>query len=215
MRVGAVCGSVAMLAALLAWTSPAPGGELAPRVIDQALRCSTLTDATGRRSVTITVAPRAPQSKTQLTVFTSGRTVEHTRPFVDVLAPGPRFPKEEHGLWITGLCKTVKPTFRISPAGLTGTAAQGYAAERCEAGRTVLLRLRVEFTPWRGWIRHAPVDDRDRGWRYPSVRRGLGKPKTVSLVVRSGGRPIAYATFDARGGVRLVTAGRPRCVLGR
>jgi hypothetical protein len=209
MRVGAVCGSVAMLAALLAWTSPAPGGELAPRTIDRTFVCSTLKDAGGRRSVGIGAAPRTQHNKAMLGVFVFGRTEDDNRPLLHVFAPGPGLPTGNHGMWIdTSRCGAVRPRFRLSPAGLRGVLTNEFAQERCAAGRTVLVRVRATFQPWRGWQRLV-----DPG-RSGSATKGRGKPTSASIAVRSQGRPLAYAMFDVRGQTRLVTTGTPRCRIG-
>jgi hypothetical protein len=207
MRVGAVAAVAAMLAAVLAWSGTAPGGELAPRTIDRTYRCSTLTDTSGRRSVGVTASPRSQYSKAQFSVFAFGRRAETGWPLVDVYAPGPGSP-EGHGVWINRtLCRVVKHSFRLSPGGLAGTVSEIYTAERCAVGRTALLRLRITFAPWRGWRRFPPVPEH----QAPAIERGFGKPTFAAVAVRSEGRPIAYAMFDPRGRTRLVTAGPPRC----
>jgi hypothetical protein len=212
MRTGAVVVLVLLavpVAGLLASPATAPGGALVTKTIDRTLACSTLRDAAGRRSVGIGAAPRTQHNKAMLGVFVFGRTEDDSRSLLHVFAPGPGLPAGLHGMWIdTSLCRVVRSRFRLSRAGLPGTIVEEFADERCAAGRTVLVRVRVSFQPWRGWQRL--VDPRRPG----SVAKGRGKPTSASIAVRSQGRPIAYAMFDARGGTRLVTAGRPRCVLG-
>jgi hypothetical protein len=209
MRTGAVVVVVlhAVLAAgLLASPVAAPGGPLAERTIDRTLACSTLKDAGGRRSVGIGAAPRSQHNKAMLGVFVFGRTDDDNRSLLHVFASGPGLPPGVHGMWIdTSLCRTVRSSFRLSRAGLPGAIVEEFADERCAAGRTVLVRVRVTFQPWRGWQRL--VDPR----RSESAAKGRGKPISASIAVRSQGRPIAYAMFDGRGQTRAVTAGRPRC----
>jgi hypothetical protein len=202
MRVGAVCGSVAMLA---------PGGALAPRTIDRTLACSTLKDADGRRMVGIGAAPRTQHNKAMLGVFVFGRTEDDNRPLLHVFAPGPGHPIGQHGMWIDPIrCRTVRSGFRVSPAGLRGELTEEFAQERCAGGRTVLVRVRATFRPWRGWQGRGLADPGQPG----ASTRGRGKPTSASIAVRSQGRPLAYAMFDARGGTRLVTSGTPRCRIG-
>ena len=209
MRAGAVCGVVAALAALLAWSPAAPGGELVPRTIDRTYRCSTLADAGGRRAVGIGAAPRSQYTRAMLGVFVFGRTESENRPLLHVFAPGPGLPRGRHGMWIdASLCRTVRSGFRLSPAGLSGKLTEEFAEAKCEAGRTVLVRVQVTFAPWRGWRRLVdPAGPPER----PDLDYARGRPRSASIAVRAPGRPLAYAMFDGTGRTRTITAGPPRC----
>jgi hypothetical protein len=209
MRTGAVAAVGAVVTALLAWSAAATAVELSPRTIDRTYRCSTLTDAAGRRSVGVSAATRTQFNKAQFAVFAFGRRAETGWPLVDVYAPGPGNPEGQHGVWINrSLCRPVQNSFRLSPTGLSGTGFETYAAERCDLGRAVLVRLRVSFAPWRGSRRFPP---HARSPSAPALERWYGKPALASVAVRAEGRPIAYAMLDQRGRTRLVTAGPPRC----
>jgi hypothetical protein len=169
--------------ALLAWSPPAPSTELASGTIDRTLRCPTSTYEPGRRAVGVTTSSASPNGKAQLRVFMRAKYGQ-SRPFVDVVAPGRGSPPET-GFWITGPCRAVRHSFRLSRAGLPGTLAPRSGHVHCNVGRTVLVRVRVTFAPWRGWRRY-PAETGGR--RYPAVLRGLGKPQSASIAVRSGGR---------------------------
>lgn len=216
MRIGATTAFAALLAAALAAAAAAPGGELAPRTIDRTLVCSTQSDADGGRAVGIGAAPRSQYNKAMLGVFSYGRTEDDNRPLVHVFAPGPGPPiggaqgnASRHGMWIdTSVCRTVAPRFAVSRAGLPGVLTQTFAEARCAVGRTVLVRVRVAFAPWRGWRR---LQARAGPPRLPAIDVARGRPTTASVAVRAFGRPVAYAMFDRSGQTRLVSAGRPRC----
>jgi hypothetical protein len=57
-----------------------------------------------------------------------------------------------------------------------GTAVRRSGSVHCNVGRTVLVRVRVTFAPWRGWRRYPAATG---GRRYPAVLRGLGKPQSA------------------------------------
>jgi hypothetical protein len=209
MRFGAVVALAGVLAGLLGWSPVATGSPWAARTIDRTLACSTLRGADGRRAVGIGAAPRSQYNKAMLGVFLFGRTEADNRPLVHVFAPGPGGPTGRHGMWIDrSICRVVRPAFRLSPVGLTGALTDEFAEKPCEAGRTVLLRVRVSFDPWRGWRR---LVDPPGPPRLPTVDYARGRPTAASIVVRSGGRPLAYAMFDGSGKTRIVTARPPRC----
>ena len=210
MRTGvatALCGILVVV--LLAAAAAAPGGELAPRTIDRTLACTTLKDAAGKRVVGIGAAPRSQHNKAMLGVFLYGRTEDENRSLVHVFQPGPGSPPGQHGMWIdVERCRTVPHRFLLSRSGLPGALNQLFAEERCSAGRTILVRVRATFVPWKGWQRLVdPAGPPD----LPNVDKARGKPVSASIAVRSSGRALAYTMFDSRGVTRTVTAGGPRC----
>jgi hypothetical protein len=213
MRTGvATALSGFLVVALLAVAAAAPGGELAPTTIDRTLACSTLKGDAGRRVVGVAAAPRSQHNKAMLGVFLYGRTEDENRPLVHVFQPGPGSPPGVHGMWIdVERCRTVPHRFLLSRSGLPGTLNQLFVEERCSAGRTILVRVRATFAPWKGWQKLVdPAGPPD----LPNVDKARGKPVSASIAVRASGRALAYTMFDSRGLTRTVTAGRPRCRLG-
>jgi hypothetical protein len=202
MRIGAVAAVVGTLVALVAPT--ATGGSAATMTVDRTLLCSTLADASGERAVGLGVAPASAYSKALLGVFVFGKTGGYDwPPLVHVVAPGPGDPPV-HGLWInTSRCRSVGHRFLLSRAGLPAAVTQIFTEERCAAGRTVLVRVRVTLARWRGW-RRGPA-------RFWGTLEGRGRPIAASVAVRTQGGPVAYAMLDRGGRTRLVTAGEPRC----
>jgi hypothetical protein len=127
-------------------------------------------------------------------------------PVVDVFKPG-FFPGPPPGLWLNaGDCRSVKHSFRLSPAGLPGGQPETPLA-RCAVGRTLSIRVRATFSRWHGWFVQ-PARPRPR---TPRQLVGQGTLTTASILVRTRGRPVAYALLTRSGDTTLITAAPPRC----
>ncbi len=118
-----------------------------------------------------------PSQNTQFRVWAGGAVSESPTPWVDTLI-------------LIG-CPRVSASVPLVTRGLSGGRASQFGDRyQCPAPRTVLLRVRVEFT------------------RPVSVGRTTRVPvRAASLAVRTAsGRPIAYADVHESGRARLFAA---------